>query len=126
MQRVSHAPPLAEVLDGFELAHAIAGVRAGLSRPDEALDDGLGARVAATESGAARRAAAALTTRLVPAHTRQLDARQKALLGPEVGGATGRRWMREAPTRPGFSVHPEVRACVRALAVVAEGDGDGQ
>jgi hypothetical protein len=105
------------VADGFELAQATVGARMGAQRPTSALGVALGATVAQVDAGAARRAAGALSARLMPAHTRQLDARAKALLGAEVGGATGRRWMREAPTRPGFTAHPGVRACVRALAM---------
>lgn len=105
------------VADGFALAHATLGPRRGAPPPLEALQASLAAQLSHTDDAAARRAAGRLGTPLTPAHTRHLDARAKALLGAEVGGATGRRWMRDAPPRPGFSAHPGVRACVRALAV---------
>ncbi|MCA9533489.1 MAG: hypothetical protein KC593_07425 [Myxococcales bacterium] len=116
------APPCPrdEVLDGFQLAHAMLAGRAGHELPSRVLGPALEEALRSQEAGGARRAAARLTRPLVPAATRHLDPRAKALLGAEVGGATGRRWMREAPTRPGYTPHPGVRACVRALALAQE------
>lgn len=117
MERPSAAPGrLDEVRDGFELAHAMLGPRVASERPLAALAHLLAAGVAARDAEGPRRAATRMKTHLTPAHTRGLDARCKALLAPEVGGATGRRWLSEAPPRPGFAADPGVRACVRALA----------
>lgn len=117
MERPSEGPGrLDEVRDGFELAHAMLGPRVASERPLAALAHPLTADMTARDAEGPRRAASRMKTHLTPAHTRGLDARCKALLAAEVGGATGRRWLAEAPPRPGFAADPGIRACVRALA----------
>ena len=118
---------LDEVRDGFELAHAVLGGRVAQDRPLEVLGQPLSERLAPRDAEGPRRAATRMKTQLTPADTRGLGAREKALLAVEVGGATGRRWLSEAPPRPGFAAHPGIRACVRALAlgrVVSAHSGD--
>lgn len=118
MERPAATPsPLDEVRDGFELAHAMLGPRASGERPSSALTPALATQLDALDTEGARRAATRMKTRLTPADTRGLDPRGKALLAAEVGGATGRRWLAEAPPRPGFTAHAGIRACVRALAI---------
>lgn len=117
MERSAAAPGrLDEVRDGFALAHAMLGARVGGERPTQALTNAFAACLETSDAEGPRRAATRMKTRLTPADTRGLDARCKALLAAEVGGATGRRWLEEAPPRPGFAAHPGIRACVRALA----------
>lgn len=126
MQRRAATPfPLDEVRDGFELAHAMLGPRAGSDRPFAVLTAALTAGLTAADAEGARRAATRMKTRLTPADTRGLDPRQKALLAAEVGGATGRRWLAESPPRPGFTAHSGIRACVRALAIGRVGAAHG-
>ncbi len=117
MERPAATPArLDEVRDGFELAHAMLASRGGGERPLSALDAELAEPLGEADGQGARRAATRMKARLVPADTRGLDARCKSLLAAEVAGATGRRWLSEAPPRPGFAAHPGIRACVRALA----------
>lgn len=118
---------LDEVRDGFELAHAVLGARGAQERPLASMGQPLAEHLAPSDTEGPRRAATRMRTRLTPADTRGLRPREKALLAVEVGGATGRRWLSDAPPRPGFSAHPGIRACVRALAmarVVGAHSGD--